>query len=289
MKKHIVFSLIALILFVSSMNAQSVSINSKSPSSNTLLDLSTNTNKTLVLPSISISSITDVSLINGGSPADGLMIYNPTSSGALLTGIYIWQTNTWNLLTTVNNNLTNLILKGSQLSLLTTALDNDYQTITPTGGYSIVQNDITNASTSGAIITLPKGKYTLEANIDFIVLNESSEIAQSIGTTKPYASMSQKTAHLHTYNAQLLNAGSSTIASVNAISNTSSSTLVKQHSVNFVFSFDLATSTGIGLQLCHAPGGTYRMTSATDNPGGVTTTNANVDIKEVIIHIQKRL
>ena len=97
MKKYILLSLIALCLCKNTLFAQA-GMNSNTPDMSSVLDISA-TNKGLLPPRISLTSTTDGSVVNGGTPAEGLLVYNTNSSisgsGSKGVGYYYWQKGLW--------------------------------------------------------------------------------------------------------------------------------------------------------------------------------------------------
>lgn len=90
----------------STMQAQ-VGVQKNNPDKAAALDLS-GTNKGLLIPRISLSSVTATNVINGSTPAQSLMVYNTndaiTGAGADGTGYYYWDTSIWKKLVTVSGN-----------------------------------------------------------------------------------------------------------------------------------------------------------------------------------------
>ncbi|MEN2402991.1 hypothetical protein GKZ90_0024610 [Flavobacterium sp. MC2016-06] len=82
-----------MILGLSSAFAQ-VGMIGNNPDKSAVLDLD-NANKGLLLPRISLISLTDKSSINGGNPAISLMVFNTNSALTGGTGFYYWEGSIW--------------------------------------------------------------------------------------------------------------------------------------------------------------------------------------------------
>lgn len=81
-------------VFVTRAPAQSVGINTSTPHPSAMLDIKSNPTigpQGVTLPHVALPSITDQTIINGGSPADGLMVYNLNDSLTGGKGIYFWS------------------------------------------------------------------------------------------------------------------------------------------------------------------------------------------------------
>lgn len=81
-----------------------IGMNSNNPDKSAILDMRDAQNKGLLIPQITLTSTTDKSQINGGEPAQSLLVYNTnasiTGSGADGTGFYYWDVDTWRKLIT---------------------------------------------------------------------------------------------------------------------------------------------------------------------------------------------
>ncbi len=77
-----------LLLFFSLPIFSQVGINTTSPHSSAILDI-TSSNKGVLFPRVSLQGSYDTSTVS--SPAIGLLVYNTSSSGGLTTGYYYWN------------------------------------------------------------------------------------------------------------------------------------------------------------------------------------------------------
>lgn len=82
----------ALLLVVISTTAQKVGIGTFTPAASAQLDISSN-NKGLLMPRISLKSVTDNTTI--ASPAASLMVYNTNAALPNGVGYYYWNSGTW--------------------------------------------------------------------------------------------------------------------------------------------------------------------------------------------------
>ena len=108
-------------------NAQVTGINTTNPHPSAMLDVRSNSvigNQGVGLPQVYLSSITDKAVINGGAPADGLMVYNTNASLIGGKGIYFWSgaKQEWSFLVNQSNidafkNLTRYYTTTTQTSL----------------------------------------------------------------------------------------------------------------------------------------------------------------------------
>ncbi|MDP5201133.1 hypothetical protein [Flavobacterium sp. DG2-3] len=99
MKKNFIFILLTGILSLSQVNAQMAIPGKKAPDDSSILDLNS-TNRGLLVPRISIPSLTDKSIINGGNPVNSLLVYNTNTALTGGAGFYFWNGTTWNKLIT---------------------------------------------------------------------------------------------------------------------------------------------------------------------------------------------
>ncbi|MDR0864639.1 MAG: hypothetical protein LBO74_06870 [Candidatus Symbiothrix sp.] len=102
MKKMIFLALTLVVLSVAGANAQVIiGDNSKEPHAGAILDLSPlGTQKLgLLLPSFELQNTTILQLGNSVAETDtdaiGMIIYNPTKTGSIEIGIYVWNGTDW--------------------------------------------------------------------------------------------------------------------------------------------------------------------------------------------------
>jgi len=159
-----------------------VGMNTNSPDKSAALDMSTTTNKGLLIPNVSLNSTTDVTSIAGGAPAQSLLVYNTkaaiTGTGAAGTGYYYWDTNIWKKLATLgdmtagdnlgnhkatqdlnmdNNSIINAvnITAAGKTSTQTTAIAKSIDGVSPQAGYIAYSADASGNVQWGPANTVP--------------------------------------------------------------------------------------------------------------------------------------
>lgn len=104
MKKNYIF----LILFAASATifGQSVGINTANPHPSTMLDIKPNNGHiSVTIPKVSLTTKSDQSVINGGTAAESLLVYNTNVNFPGRKGVYYWDpgSNEWQFLVTQGN------------------------------------------------------------------------------------------------------------------------------------------------------------------------------------------
>lgn len=97
---------VGLFLVFHSFAYAQVGIGTSAPNASAMLEINSK-NKGLLIPSISLSSLTDATTIS--SPATGLLVWNNGSGSLAATGFYFWNNNQWNLISSgsgSNNGIT---------------------------------------------------------------------------------------------------------------------------------------------------------------------------------------
>ena len=110
MKRASDFLVVAIVCCHTATNAQqNVGIGTNSPNASSLLEVNSNS-KGILIPRVSLTSITDVITIP--TPANALLVYNNNAALPDGRGFYYYNTitNEWTRLAT-NNNLNNIVIK----------------------------------------------------------------------------------------------------------------------------------------------------------------------------------
>lgn len=160
-KKYII---LAIILFTNLAFSQ-VGINTSTPDDSSVLDItSTNNDKGLYIPRVSLTSLnSNTTPIN--NPATGLMVYNIGTNHPV--GIYYWTGTQWlkfnvggdfdEVLSIVNNNGVSKLVTSTTTSNIT-----DYVVKVNT----LAGASFTTDATNGDYVTLPKGVYNVKVRVD---------------------------------------------------------------------------------------------------------------------------
>lgn len=90
-------SAVGLFLVLHNFAYAQVGIGTSSPNSSAILEVNSK-NKGLLIPSISLNSLTDASTIS--SPATSLLVWNNGSGSLSVAGFYYWNNSQWNLIST---------------------------------------------------------------------------------------------------------------------------------------------------------------------------------------------
>lgn len=172
MKKK--FTIIAIVCASVSALSQSVGINNSTPHPSAMLDVKSNTtHKTITLPHVFLSDITDVSDINGGVPAPSLLVYNTNPDLPGGKGVFYWDAGTsqWQFLVTQGNielfrNLTKYYTAKSSVAVpvSTTASGAVAYTLgSGTAGWTLLKNSSNNDLTAN--ISAEHTQNFLEINL----------------------------------------------------------------------------------------------------------------------------
>ncbi|SFD39448.1 hypothetical protein SAMN05216297_107232, partial [Flavobacterium phragmitis] len=96
--------IIVLCLLCNGLMQAQVGMMTNNPDKSAILDMKDASNKGLLIPNVNLATTTFVSGINGGVPAQSLLVYNTndgiTGTGAAGTGYYFWDVNIWKKLAT---------------------------------------------------------------------------------------------------------------------------------------------------------------------------------------------
>ncbi|MDR0864301.1 MAG: hypothetical protein LBO74_05135 [Candidatus Symbiothrix sp.] len=108
MKKIVFLVLTLIVLGTAGANAQVIiGDNTKEPHPGAILDLSPlgGQNLGLLLPNFVLQNTTTLQLGSSSADSDadakGMIIYNPTKTGAIEIGIYVWDGNDWKPVVTI--------------------------------------------------------------------------------------------------------------------------------------------------------------------------------------------
>lgn len=135
--------------FISFSSKAQVGIGTSDPTPSAMLDI-TSDHKGLLIPRISLASLTDTSTIP--SPANGLLIWNNASGGISPAGFYYWNNAKWNQIATVS-------------------------TVAPvSGGWSTSGNNIGNYGGAATNLSLGTSAY------DDLIFKVNSAVAGRLGT-----------------------------------------------------------------------------------------------------------
>ncbi|MGG5507997.1 hypothetical protein ACPDG4_08590, partial [Myroides sp. C20-1] len=116
MKKNI---LPLLFLCSSTIMFAQVGIGTKKPDQSALLDIQTTNNelKGVLIPRVSLHTLTDYSTLNSGRPANSLLVFNTTENDELTTGYYYWFDTSWIRLVTDQDNKDREIPKNEEFAV----------------------------------------------------------------------------------------------------------------------------------------------------------------------------
>ncbi|MCT2407103.1 hypothetical protein NZD88_06000 [Chryseobacterium antibioticum] len=268
MKKNYILPL--LLAFTNMICAQ-VAIGQTSVNSSAVLEVSSNTNKGVLLPRVDIIDIlNNTSPVN--SPANGLVVYN--KGNTIGPGLYIWKNSKWNQVADTYNLVSYLVLQRStDYTVLGGVANGTYKNFND-AAFTVVSNDIGASYNSGTgLITLP-GNSGYLVNLCLDIRDTQESTTAGIGGTP---------LHVHQYTLKLIDPGTGTqygkTLSINAMSIASN----KVHTLNLSFSFVTSSATPINLlpAIAHAAGGTYQSGAGgtAPNNGEIIITNAKVDIQ----------
>ncbi|MCU7618855.1 hypothetical protein NZ698_16870 [Chryseobacterium sp. PBS4-4] len=270
MKKIIVTTI--MMIFNQIVFAQ-VGIDITSVDNSAVLELSNSKNKAFLPPRVNITSLLSITT-PVANPVEGLIVYNIGT--VVPKGYYIWNNGSWSLLATKENSVANLLVRNTSSTIMLAGLANNIYE--PVVGGSTTFNSIAGASYNPVtgVVTVPPGNYSIQAVLSIQVPDENP--SAGIGNTTR--------THLHNYVAKLVDSTSpatiyGNIVKENQTSNSSASTLPKQHSVSFLFTVSVTTTTSFVLNLAHASGGTY-----TNTVGGNTPNNGRITVLNSFIHVQ---
>ncbi len=242
------------------------------------LEVSSSTNKGLLLPRVDISDITDSTKpIN--NPATGLIVFN---IGSMLTsGIYIWYDAQWNLVSDSAGLVGFMLLqKKGDVSILGGLDNGTYQNFTSGFNMNVLKNDIGANYTSEGAITLP-------ANSGYVL-----NLCINIRNTKETKTSGIKNfpIQVHLYQIKLIDPSTNTqygdTISINATSSTldnSTNTFVGNHLINASFAFSTKSEIKLIPAITHYDGGTYQKSSTGTPDGSVIVENIKIDIQRGIL------
>lgn len=164
--KNIIF-LTILLLF----NAKAISqvgINTTTPSSSSVLDISSAT-KGVLFPQYDLTVLNSTT-VPVSNPVDGLMIYNKGGASTFPKGYYIWLKNSWQrtVITGSEPQLMTLNIIKSSASNATLIPINSSNNVVP--NLVVTTNKIDGASlgTDKSTITLPAGTYIIKYSVDCV-------------------------------------------------------------------------------------------------------------------------
>ncbi|NQX82114.1 MAG: hypothetical protein HRT66_09010, partial [Flavobacteriaceae bacterium] len=120
--------LLSIILLASTVCIAQVSIGKLEPNKSAQLEV-VSSNKGLLIPKITLTSLTDVATITNGN-IDGLTVFNTSSTADLKPGYYYWHTDRWNRLITKDevgegSSVTNSTFSQDGTDLILTDSDNN--------------------------------------------------------------------------------------------------------------------------------------------------------------------
>ncbi|NQX82988.1 MAG: hypothetical protein HRT66_13490 [Flavobacteriaceae bacterium] len=146
--------LLGLFLFVSIIGYSQVSIGKLEPNDSAQLEIVSN-NKGLLIPKISLISLTDVTTITNGN-IDGLTVFNTSTTSDLKPGYYYWYGNVWNRLITKED-----IIGGSGITNATLSQDGTDLILTDSEG-GIVKIPLADINTTNSSLAKSTDGLSLE-------------------------------------------------------------------------------------------------------------------------------
>lgn len=238
-----------------------------------ILEVSNTSNQGVLLPIVYLGnevSDTEFPILN---PVDGMMVYN--QGGPQIPGYYYWSDGIWRLLADNYNNITDLVLLGKNVNetLFSNVPNNQYVEIGSV--FEVFSNNIklSNYNSTGNVITLPAGYYSIQLDVEFSIPNITADVLQTGSGI-----------NLYKMKAQLFNSAGSPLGP-ESIGN---STLNKKNEKNgsFIFDFKLTcnTTTDVIIKLAPTSGGTYSL-----GVGGSGANDGSINVINYKIHIQKSI
>lgn len=272
MKELLIFTSIFVLQIT---NAQ-VSIGQTTVNSSAALEISSSTNKGVLLPRVDIVDILNQN-IPISNPANGLLVYN--KGNTITSGLYIWKNGRWTEIADSFNVASYMILQRSTDYTILANLPNGIFKNFNDANLNVLYNNIgATYNNATGVITLPGSSgYIVDATLDIGNSDES-----------PTAGIGNSPIHLHQYELKLIDPVSG-IQYGNSISiNAQSIASNKSHTLTFSFSFvnSLQTPINLLLAMAHTNGGTYELGlgGATVNNGQITISNIKLDIERSLLN-----
>ena len=261
MKK--IFTIIISTLTFSNIFSQ-VGIGTTTVNSDAILEISSDTNKGLLPPRVTMGTDLSSTTTPVANPVEGSILFNTNNTNQIV-GYYERVNGNWILLASKENSLKDMLYKSSAA-----------YTFTPTsGGYTPLTNttifgsQLTNTlngtynSTNGSF-TISPGKYTVK-----VTLNITTTEGSNTG-------INNTAVHLHKYQARLINISTSAQIGNTYYNSAISTADNKNHTVTFQFNFQTTTSIPIQFNLGYdSTGGTYT--------GAVTLNDAYIHIQKSVL------
>ncbi|NQX82989.1 MAG: hypothetical protein HRT66_13495, partial [Flavobacteriaceae bacterium] len=146
--------LVGVFLFISIVGYSQVSIGKLEPNDSAQLEIVSN-NKGLLIPKITLTSLTDVTTITSGN-IDGLTVFNTSTTSDLKPGYYYWHGNVWNRLITKED-----IIGGNDTTNTTLSQDGTYLILTDSEG-GIVKISLADINTTNSSLAKSTDGLSLE-------------------------------------------------------------------------------------------------------------------------------
>ncbi|WP_123945479.1 hypothetical protein [Chryseobacterium sp. G0186] len=264
-------SYILLLLIIAQTIFAQVAIGKSTVNSSAVLDVSSSTNKGVLLPRVDIIDVlSNTSPVN--NPAEGLVVYNKGNS--ISPGVYIWKNNMWTLLADTYNLVSYMMLqRTTDYNVLGGLANGTYKNFTD-AAFNVVSNDI------GALYNTSSGLIVLPGNSGYLV-NVCLNIRTALETTT--TGIGNTSIHLHQYLVKLVDPVSGTQYGKTISINAQSIASNKTHTLNMSFSFVTSSAASIVLvpAIAHDNGGTYQSGAGGSSPnnGEIIITNAKIDIQ----------
>ncbi|CAD7816139.1 hypothetical protein CHRY9390_03108 [Chryseobacterium aquaeductus] len=248
-----------------------VGIDTSTVKASAILEISNSTNRAVIFPQVALTGVAFISPITGGTPVDGMIVYN--TGGTLEKGYYIWISNTWVPLADRDNTVKIGFYSFDNPTtpyIFMAGVANNIYTNIPTANYTQKINQIQGLSYSEPNFTVSEGSYLMSVELNVSTSLENVNTGMQTGRT-----------HRHVYEVRLVDSANNQIGDSQNIVCISRTT-ARAHRIAFILPFKTVATTSLTPQLRRITGSTYG-----NALGGTGANNGQLSIAYGILEIKK--